>query len=68
MTIFITLYLFYPMLTQVSFNVFGCTEIEGKKYVTLDTDIECYGKTHVLWICLLSVPFIVIYVFGIPVF
>jgi len=52
----------------VCFNVFGCTKVEDTKYVTLDTDIICYSKTHVLWICLLSVPFIIIYVFGIPIF
>lgn len=50
-----------------TFSLFRCTpEIDGKKYLVKNTEIECFGSTHLKLISLLALPNMVVWIFGIP--
>ena len=63
--IFIFLFVIYPGITQVIFEMFICTEVEGENYLSKDLRYKCYDETWAQW-SIVSVVGIFLYPVGIP--
>jgi hypothetical protein len=56
-------FLLHPKLTELSFNLFRCVEIdEGESRVRIDTSMECFSYEHISWLMLLSFPILIVWV------
>jgi len=67
-TIFIFLYLFYPIISSTAFEGLNCIEIEDKKYLKVDLSVECWSKEHTPIALFLCIPAVLIYTIGVPLF
>ena len=63
--IFIFLFIIYPGITQIIFELFICTEVEGINYLSKDLRYQCYDETWTKW-SFVSFISIFIYPIGIP--
>ena len=59
----------HPAIVKSTFSLFECQRIEGGDYKMKSyLGFDCYSSDHILWIMLLSVPSLIIWVIGIPLF
>ena len=58
------LFLSYSMLVRLSFSMFKCPYIAKKPYLMADLQEPCYEDKHMLYMWLLTVPQLILYVFG----
>jgi hypothetical protein len=65
-TVVFLLYFMYPTLCNQAFALLICKEVDGKPYLTHDLQEECYTGRHLLYVCILTIPQILLYVIGIP--
>ena len=64
LSITLMLFLSYSMLVRLSFSMFKCPYIDKKPYLMADLQEPCYEGDHILYIWLLTVPQLILYVFG----
>ena len=64
--VFIFLFIIYPGITQILFEIFICTNVEGIEYLTKDLRYQCYDETWTKW-SIVSYFGILIYPIGIPI-
>jgi hypothetical protein len=68
-TVFVILYLTYPTITNMSFSLFNCQELEnGRSYMVKDFSVECWTGTHLSVAVPVGIVFILVWVVGFPVF
>ena len=67
-TTVVILFLIHPTLTEMTFSMFKCNEVNGINYLERDFNIECWTPAHTKWCLGLGIPMIIIYVVGIPLF
>ena len=68
LSITLMLFLSYSMLVRLCFSMFKCPYVDGKAYLMADLQEPCYEGEHIMYTWLLTVPQIVLYVFGLPTF
>jgi hypothetical protein len=56
----------YPTITNYTFGMFNCTEVEGVYYLVRDIEIECWSHKHTYILLAYTVPPIIVWVFGFP--
>jgi hypothetical protein len=62
------IFLLHPTLTRSSLSIFQCIEIDkNDQRVLLDLDMDCYSSEHLMWCGILSVPILIVWVFGSPI-
>ena len=66
LTIVLMLFLCYPMLVKLCLSTLQCPKIGEKTYLMADLQEPCFEGTHVTYIWLLTVPQLILYVFGLP--
>jgi hypothetical protein len=67
-TTIVIIFLLHPTLTKVSLELFQWVEIDENKYnVKIDLEIEWYSADHLKWCSILSVPMLIVWVFGCPI-
>ena len=62
----IFLFVIYPAIVNLSFDMFACVEVEGEVLLKVDTDIICWKEKHLTEIGLIVVPIMIIWVIGLP--
>ena len=67
-TTIIVLFLFYPTIVSVIAQSINCVEIEGEFRLFQDYEEICYEGTHLLMILSVSVPGLLAWAIGIPVY
>ena len=67
-TAIIVLFLFYPTIVQIIAKSVNCVEIEGEKRLFDDLEELCFEGTHLLIVLTVSLPGLVAWAFGIPVY
>jgi hypothetical protein len=67
-TIFCFIFLIYPTITSYTFSMFTCTTVEGVDYLKPDMSIECWSSTHINILLYFTLPIIIVWVFGYPIF
>ena len=65
-TTVVILFLIHPTLTEMTFSMFKCYEVDGVNYLERDFTLECWTSDHITWALGLGIPMIVLYVLGIP--
>ena len=60
-------FLAYPMLARLSFNMLKCPRVGGTSYLMADLEEPCFVGRHWQYVLLLTVPQVILYVFGLPV-
>merc|ERR1711865_473218 len=68
LSITLMLFLSYSMLVRLSFSMFKCPYIDNEPYLMADLQEPCYEGDHKLYMWLLTVPQLILYVFGLPTF
>ena len=68
LSIVLMLFLSYSMLVRLSFSMFKCPYVDGTSYLMADLQEPCYQDRHSSYLMLLTVPQLILYVFGLPVF
>ena len=67
----VVFYLLYSELTQRALLCFSCIELgqDGDGfYLSQDLSVECWSsKAHLLLVCCVGVPMLLVYVFGLPI-
>ena len=66
LSITLMLFLSYSMLVKLCFSMFKCPYVAGKAYLMADLQEPCYEGDHKMYTWLLTVPQIILYVFGLP--
>jgi hypothetical protein len=46
-TNFVFIFLIYPTITNYTFGMFNCMEVEGINYLIRDFGIECWSSNHI---------------------
>ncbi|CAI2364411.1 unnamed protein product [Moneuplotes crassus] len=66
---FITIvFILHPKLTENSIRLFSCTNLDDEsKVMKIDTNIECFSSTHVIWVIFVATPILVIWVLACPI-
>ena len=68
-SIVIVLYFLHPQLMGAGLDTFECIEIDHNRFVAkIDTNMECYSSEHTFWIVMLSLPLLLVWGIGIPLF
>ena len=58
----------YPTLCRSSFALMMCITVSGKPYLLADLQEPCYEGRHLQWFLMSTIPQILLYVIGLPVF
>ena len=67
-TIIVIYYLSYPQIVTDTFGLFTCTQkIDGVQYLIKNTNIVCYGSTHIKLILFVGLPYMIVFIFGVPI-
>ena len=64
LSITLMLFLSYSMLVRLSFSMFKCPYVDGVPYLMADLQEPCYQDRHSFYLMLLTVPQLILYVFG----
>ena len=67
-TIIIMLFLFYPTIVSYMAESVNCYELEGDMRLYNDLEEKCYQNTHLWILVLVSIPGLVLWALGIPLF
>ena len=67
-TISIVLFLFYPTIVTYLAESVNCAPVEGVMRLYSDLEEQCYTGTHTVMIVLVSMPGLLCWAFGIPLF
>ena len=67
-TSIIVLFLFYPTIVQILAKSINCKDIEGTSRLFDDLEEVCYEGTHLLILCSVSIPGLIAWAVGIPVY
>ena len=67
-TAIIVLFLFYPTIVSVLGKSLNCVKIEGTWRLVDDNEEECYTGLHLLMILAVSIPGLILWAAGIPIF
>ena len=67
-TVVFLLYLMYPTLCRSSFALIMCIKVDGKQYLLADLQEPCFEGRHLIWFLLSTIPQILLYVIGLPLF
>jgi hypothetical protein len=65
-----TIFFMYPTLTQLSFDVFSCTQLGPTKndvYLLADLTVRCWDSSEHSVLVLLAIPILLIFTIGVPV-
>ena len=66
-SVVVVLFMIYPSLIKVAFDLFNCYEIEaGEQWLLHDLSLRCWESDHMLWSLLIGIPSIIFWVIGIP--
>ncbi|CAI2361643.1 unnamed protein product [Moneuplotes crassus] len=61
------IFLFHPTLAVKSLAMFLCADVdEGDSRMKYHLEYQCYSVDHIKWICLVSIPTLIIWVIGVP--
>jgi len=63
---FTFIFLVYPTITNYTFGMFTCTEVEDISYLSVDFNIECWSQEHTTLLLNSTLPIMIIWVFGFP--
>lgn len=66
LTFFTMLYLIYPTITQYTFAMFDCINVDGILFLRRDFSIECWTSYHIKLILAFALPISTIWIFGFP--
>jgi hypothetical protein len=66
LSIVLMLFLSYSMLVKLAFSSLKCPIIDGKHFLMADLQEPCYEGRHMTYVMLLTLPQIMLYVFGLP--
>ncbi|CDW85822.1 UNKNOWN [Stylonychia lemnae] len=67
-SIVILLFLAHPSIVQYSFSNFKCKNIDGENRVLEDLEIVCWEQQHLFYTNFVSIPTVLIWGIGIPLF
>ena len=68
-TVVFIIYLIYPTLCRNAFALMVCITVDEKKpYLLVDMQEPCYEGRHLLWFFLSTLPQILLYVIGLPLY
>ncbi|TNV74882.1 hypothetical protein FGO68_gene8180 [Halteria grandinella] len=68
-TSLIIIYLLYPTITNLSFSLFNCVQLEdGQVYLKRDFTVKCWEGSHTFMASYVGIPILVIWVVGFPSF
>ena len=68
-SITVILFFIYPTITSLTFKLFQCYNFDyGVKRLMLDTRIQCWGSTHLIFVLSVGLPMLLIWVIGVPLF
>ena len=62
----IFIFLIYPLIVNLTFEMFNCIKVEDQYYLKRDLDIECWSKRHSIQIFTIAIPIIAVWVLGFP--
>ena len=65
-TIVFLIYLVYPTLCRQAFALLVCHQVDGKWYMKIDLQEQCFVGRHFTYLVCCTLPQIVLHVFGIP--
>ena len=66
LSIVLMLFLSYSMLVRLCFSMFKCPFVGGVPYLMADLQEPCYTGRHLAYIGYVTVPQLILYVFGLP--
>jgi len=67
LSVVVLLFMVHPNVSQYTFLVFTCTELEtGRFFLQEDLDTPCGTPEHTMWKVACGVPFMLLYTIGIP--
>jgi hypothetical protein len=67
LTLVLMLFLCYPMLVRLSLSSLQCPYVNGKAYLMADLEERCFTGRHTTYLILLTMPQLILYVFGLPI-
>jgi len=59
-------FMVYPIITNYTFELFNCLEIEGKYLLKRDLTVECWKEQHIGYIIIGGLPGLALWVVGFP--
>ena len=66
-SVVVVLFMIYPSLIKVAFDLFNCYEIEeGESWLLHDLQLRCWQSDHLFWSLIIGIPTIIFWVVGIP--
>jgi len=65
-TLTVMIFLIHPTITNQSFNLFSCYEVDGHYYLITEFAIECYTKEHYMILLKYGAPILIVWVVGFP--
>jgi len=66
LTLVLMLFLCYPMLVKLCLSTLQCPNVGGTPYLLSDLEEPCFKNRHLMYIFMLTLPQLVLYVFGLP--
>ena len=66
LSLVLMLFLCYPMLVKLCLSALQCPYVNGRSYLMADLEEPCFEGRHVTYIVALTIPQLILYVFGLP--
>ena len=67
----LAIYMFYPSIIKSCFGMFDCVHLDPDvkiTYLKVYLDLECWSKSHIIYILIFAFPGILIWGIGFPAF
>jgi len=65
-TFIVLTFMVYPIITNYTFELFNCFEIEGRYLLKRDLTVECWKEQHIEYIIIGGLPGLILWVIGFP--
>lgn len=62
------LFTMYSSTSQLILSIFNCKQIEDLTLLERDLHVECWSVSHMRWAFGFGIPFIILFIFGLPIF
>lgn len=67
-TALVVLILGHPSLCKSAFDMMSCRFVGGQPFLEADLNMRCGSNEHLMWVCTLGVPVLIIYGAGVPTY
>jgi hypothetical protein len=66
LSIVLCVFLCYPMIVSFCLAMLKCPRVGQQLYLMADLQEECFGERHTVYVITLTIPQLLLYVFGLP--